>query len=104
MSHKKIDKNPEPHAPNLIPVHFRFNHPTAATVYVAGAFNQWRPEVNALQPAGNGHWLKEMALPVGTYEYCLVVDGQWMPDPVARDFVPNPYGGMNSVLHVRHHA
>jgi hypothetical protein len=36
----------------------------------------------------------------GTYEYCLVVDGQWMPDPLAKETVPNPFGGRNSVLKV----
>ena len=39
-------------------------------------------------------------MPPGTYEYCLVVDGQWMPDPLARETVPNPFGGRNSVLKV----
>ena len=34
----------------------------------------------------------------GTYEICLVVDGQWLPDPLARETVPNPFGGRNSVL------
>ena len=37
---------------------------------------------------------------LGTYEYCLVVDGQWMPDPLARETVSNPFGGRNSVLTV----
>ena len=36
----------------------------------------------------------------GTYEYCLVVDGQWRPDPLAKETVPNPFGGRNSVLKV----
>ena len=36
----------------------------------------------------------------GTYEYCFVVDGQWMPDPLARESVPNPFGGRNSILQV----
>ena len=53
-----------------------------------------------MHPAGNGHWLKETALAPGTYEYCLVVDGRWMPDPLARESVPNPYGGENSILTV----
>jgi hypothetical protein len=35
-----------------------------------------------------------------TYEYCLVVDGRWIPDPLARETVPNPFGGKNSVLKV----
>ena len=32
--------------------------------------------------------------------YCLVVDGQWMPDPLAKHTVPNPFGGRNSILEV----
>jgi hypothetical protein len=36
----------------------------------------------------------------GTYEYCLVAEGQWMPDPLAKETVPNPFGGRNSVLKV----
>jgi len=28
----------------------------------------------------------------------FVVDGQWMPDPNAKEFAPNPFGGQNSVL------
>jgi len=32
---------------------------------------------------------------------CLVVDGEWMPDPLARATVPNPFGGQNSVLNVK---
>jgi hypothetical protein len=39
-------------------------------------------------------------LPPGTYEYCLVVDGEWMPDPLVKDTVLNPFGGRNSVLKV----
>ena len=42
----------------------------------------------------------KIALAPGTYEYCLVVDGHWMADPLAKDFVPNPFGGRNSVLKV----
>jgi hypothetical protein len=30
----------------------------------------------------------------------FVVDGKWMPDPRARQTVPNPFGGRNSVLKV----
>jgi hypothetical protein len=29
-----------------------------------------------------------------------VVDGQWMPDPLAKETVPNPFGGRNSILKV----
>jgi len=29
-----------------------------------------------------------------------VVDGKWIPDPLAPESVPNPFGGRNSILHV----
>jgi hypothetical protein len=81
-------------------VRFEFSHPTATTVSVAGTFNGWHPTTKPMHPSGNGHWLKETALAPGIYEYCLVVDGQWMPDPMAIDAVPNPFGGKNSILKV----
>ena len=48
------------------------------------SFNDWNAEAKPMHPMGGGHWLKETALPPGTYEYCLVVDGQWLADPLAR--------------------
>jgi 1,4-alpha-glucan branching enzyme len=93
------DNLPQP-GPDLVPVRFEYDHPTAHTVCIAGSFNQWHPAAKPMHPVGNGHWLKESALAPGTYEYCLVVDGQWMADPHASETVPNPFGGKNSVLKV----
>ena len=84
----------------LQPVRFEFTHPTATTVCIAGTFNHWKPEAKTLHSSGVGHWWKETALAPGMYEYCLIVDGQWIPDPLARETVPNPFGGRNSVLRV----
>jgi len=100
MKHNKNHDNVRSAGPDLVPVCFEFTHPTAATVCVAGSFNHWQPEAKTLHPAGGGRWVKETALPPGTYEYCLVVDGEWMADPRARQSVPNPFGGRNSVLNV----
>ena len=100
MKHNKNHDNARSSGPELAPVRFEFTHPTARTVCVAGTFNQWQPEAKTLHPAGGGRWFKETALPPGSYEYCLVVDGHWMPDPLARETVPNPFGGRNSVLKV----
>jgi 1,4-alpha-glucan branching enzyme len=84
----------------LEPVHFEFTHPTAHTVGVAGTFNDWRSKTKSMIPLGNGRWLKDMVLSPGTYEYCLGVDGECVPDPLAKETVPNPFGGRNSVLKV----
>jgi 1,4-alpha-glucan branching enzyme len=100
MKHNKEHDNTKSAGPQLEPVRFEFTHLTATTVCVAGTFNDWHAEAKPLHPVGDGRWLKETVLPPGTYEYCLVVDGEWMPDPRARETVPNPFGGRNSILKV----
>jgi len=101
MKHNKnLGKSNSVTGPQLVPVRFEFTHPTAGTVCIAGTFDEWRPEAKPMHPIGNGRWLNETVLLPGTYEYCLVVDGHWMPDPLARETVPNPFGGRNSVLKV----
>jgi 1,4-alpha-glucan branching enzyme len=100
MKHNHNHDNALTVAPRLVPVRFEFTDPTATTVCVAGTFNRWEPEAKPLYPTGDGRWWKETELAPGTYEYCLVVDGRWMPDPQAQETVPNPFGGRNSVLKV----
>jgi 1,4-alpha-glucan branching enzyme len=82
------------------PVHVEFSHPTAAAVAIAGTFNDWRPGVTPMVSLGDGRWVKELVLQPGIYEYRLVVDGQWMPDPRASETAPNPFGEVNSILKV----
>ena len=81
-------------------VRLHFTHPTAAKVGVAGSFNDWRPEATPMVPLGNGRWIKELILAPGVYEYRLVVDGKWMPDPASNETVINPFGEINSVVRV----
>jgi 1,4-alpha-glucan branching enzyme len=100
MKHSKHHDHARNAGPPTGPVRFEFTHPTATTVCVAGTFNDWHAEAKPLHPLGGGRWLKETALPVGTYEYRLLVDGQWIADPLAKETVPNPFGGRNSLLHV----
>ncbi|MEI7731896.1 MAG: glycogen-binding domain-containing protein [Verrucomicrobiota bacterium] len=86
--------------PQLEPVRFEFSHATATTVCVAGTFNDWHPTAKPMHPLGQGRWLKETVLPAGCYEYRLVVDGQWIADPLAKETVANPFGEHNSILKV----
>ena len=83
-----------------VPVRFEFRDPTALSVAVAGTFNDWDPKKHTLQHNGDGVWFREAKLHPGQHEYCMVVDGHWMPDPVAQESRPNPFGGRNSVLMV----
>ena len=100
MKHNHNHDNAQNAGLQLVPVRFEFTSPTAKTVCLAGTFNHWQPEAKTLHSSGVGNWWKETALAPGTYEYCLVVDGRWMPDPLARESVANPFGGRNSILHV----
>jgi len=100
MKHNKQHDNARSEGLRLEPVRFEFTHPTASTVCVAGTFNDWQAEAKPMHPVGDGRWQKETVLPPGNYEYCLVVDGQWIADPLAKETVPNPFGGRNSLLKV----
>jgi len=82
------------------PWRIEFNHATAREVAIAGSFNDWRPATTPMIAMGHGRWLKEVALAPGTYEYLLVADGTWMPDPSSTENVPNPFGGVNSLVTV----
>jgi 1,4-alpha-glucan branching enzyme len=100
MKHNHNHDNIPGNGLQLVPVRFEFTSPTAKTVCLAGTFNHWQPEAKTLHSTGAGIWWKETAMAPGTYEYCLVVDGKWMPDPLAKESVANPFGGRNSILHV----
>lgn len=81
-------------------IRLEVHDPVAASVCVAGTFNDWHPADAPLARQTDGSWAKEILLPPGRYEYLFVVDGQWRPDPAAAEQAGNPYGGQNSVLHV----
>jgi 1,4-alpha-glucan branching enzyme len=79
---------------------FELVQPDAKTVCVAGSFNDWKPETAPLAQVGNGRWVGDLAVKPGRYEYLFVVDGQWLPDPNAKESVENPFGGKNSIIGV----
>ena len=87
-------------APRTGSVSLELVKPGAHHVYVAGSFNEWKPERAPLVAAGNDRWIGNLEVKPGRYEYLFVVDGQWLPDPNAKETVQNPFGGKNSVLTV----
>ena len=74
--------------------------PDADAVFIAGSFNAWSPDADALTLGEDGLWAITLELDPGSYEYKFVVDGTWMEDPSNPEFVSDPYGGKNSVLTV----
>jgi 1,4-alpha-glucan branching enzyme len=85
-------------APKANRVSLELIQPDAKNVFVAGSFNEWKPEKAPLVRVGNGQWAGDLAVKPGRHEYLFVVDGQWLPDPNAKESVENPFGGRNSVL------
>ncbi|MGD2062437.1 MAG: AAA family ATPase [Nitrospirota bacterium] len=79
----------------------RFRDPGAREVMIAGTFNDWQPDDKVLSHReADGTWQKIVLLAPGSYEYRLVVDGDWEADPNNEAQVSNEFGGVNSVIHV----
>jgi hypothetical protein len=89
-----------PEAPKGGHVFLELVKPDAKKVFVAGSFNEWKPEKTPLVLKGNGRWVGDLTIKPGRHEYLFVVDGQWLPDPNAKESVQNPFGGRNSILTV----
>jgi 5'-AMP-activated protein kinase regulatory beta subunit len=81
-------------------IRLEFYAPQAREVFVAGSFNNWQKTTTALQLCGPGLWGRDLMLAPGQYEYLFLVDGQWRVDPEAKDYVPNPFGGVNSLMKI----
>lgn len=81
-------------------VNFRYQPPTAGdhAVGILAEFTNW-----AIIPLENvqGIYQKEFWLQPGLYQYKLIVDGTWMPDPENPELVSDAFGGCNSVINIQ---
>lgn len=82
----------------------RFSYPLSQghDVALAGIFNDWDPTANKmLFSVSDAVYVSDVILPSGTYEYKLVVDGDWLCDEENPNFVSNDFGTLNSVVTVK---
>jgi 1,4-alpha-glucan branching enzyme len=86
--------------PQTVAVKFALNKPDAKSVSVCGEFNQWSIGAAPMKRRHDGQWETVLELAPGRYQYKFVIDGEWMPDPTARENIPNPHGSLNSVITV----
>ena len=93
-----ITQKASPSSPQV--VHFFLFRPGAKCVCLAGSFNDWKPDEIRLIRDSLGNWMTELRLQPGDYEYRFIVDAGWEDDPLAKRYVPNPFGSLNSVLDV----
>ena len=100
MTRLQNDSEGDSDPPLSLPMSFEFTDPDARFVYIAGTFNNWQRDAKLMHPVGNNRWIREIRLPLGTHEYCFVVDGEFRPDPLSTETVPNAFGGRNSIFRV----
>lgn len=69
------------------------------TVSVAGEMNSWNPAATRMERKGR-LWEATIMMEPGSYQYQLVVDGEWMLDPANDIKVDNNIGGFNSLMKI----
>jgi len=88
-------------ARKLVTVTFRYYGKPGSTVYLAGEFNDWNPNLTHMRDDDHdGIYEVELKLPIGVYQYKFVVDGRWIHDEHNPDKRPDGFGGYNSVLNI----
>ena len=82
-------------------VSFVFTAPAGKNVSLAGSFNDWEQDAQPMNySAAAGAYCCDLQLKCGTYEYKLVIDGEWMTDPDNQNFAANDFGTLNSIITV----
>jgi 1,4-alpha-glucan branching enzyme len=79
-------------------VMFKVFAPDAQKVVLAGSFNRWSRDSDAMKKDETGIWKKIKILPKGTYEYKFIVDGEWTCDPNCPDIVQDVQGLENNQI------
>lgn len=71
----------------------------ASTVALVGEFNNWSRDANVMALTSEGDWTVTVALAPGRYRFRYVADDdRWLNDWAADDYVPNAFGGEDSVV------
>ena len=83
-----------------IVVEFRLPHALAArSVHVVGEFNDWSTTAHPMAQDGEAFTARIWLTPGRPYRFRYLVDGErWQNDWDADDYVPNEFGGDDSVI------
>lgn len=81
---------------------YTFTYPgrtDAREVILTGSFCDWDEKQLRMNKTATG-WEKAVFLPIGTYAYKFIVDGQWFNDPANQAVRPDGAGNFNSFLSI----
>jgi hypothetical protein len=82
------------------PVQFVFVDKQAASVTLAGDFNDWDRQATPLQRSAGGMWSVVVDLPPGTMTYSFIINGEiWVADPSA-PVIGQQFGRPSSTVYV----
>jgi 1,4-alpha-glucan branching enzyme len=86
--------------PTLKPINFYCAPLKAASVQLAGSFNDWDPLSHPMACRVDGWWFIQVLLPHGHHQYQFLIDGQAVLDPEAMGAADNPEHGKVSIVAV----
>jgi 1,4-alpha-glucan branching enzyme len=81
-------------------VKFQKKAESGSRVFLVGTFNNWDPKAIRLRNTGNGSYERTVSLCPGRYEYKFLVNDTWQIDEDCRQWAPNNFGSLNSVIEV----
>jgi chromosome partitioning protein len=83
-------------------VTLRYHGAVDREIGIAGDFNDWMPDAGVVTTRHADIVTKTLRLAPGTYQYRLIIDGQWCEDRDNPKSTLNEFGEVNSVLIVEH--
>jgi 1,4-alpha-glucan branching enzyme len=89
-----------PAGPDTVRATFRLQHVVDChEICLVGEFNDWSPTANPMTFNGHGY-TAEIVIPTGrSYRFRYLIDNErWHNDWAADSYVPNEFGGDDSVL------
>lgn len=81
-------------------VEFRTKAAEGSKVFLAGSFNNWDQKATPMTLDGGSLYTTSVPLPPGRHEYKFIVNGRWQIDEQCKQWVPNKFGSLNSVVEV----
>lgn len=93
----------QPESNGMCKVTFKLPPEVAATeAHVCGEFNDWSQTATPLVRGDDGSFTVNVSLDAGKqYRFRYLLDHhRWENDWAADDYVPNDFGGQDSVVHV----
>ena len=92
-----VNPSQSPNNSGEIPVKFTYQPLIGGKhqVFLVGDFNNWSQTATLMKEI-DGIYEKTLYLKQGKYGYKFIIDGQWVTDENADEFIDDGYGGKNS--------